>query len=477
MTRGTVAMIATSSLLVALFAIHGSEAAYCNLNSNETSPMNNNTIDLSSPVFVKSVVNGELYTVGNAENQIHLLHLYGDNGYDFGYAAGQLLGDMAKDTLRTAWSYFEQKILKVINGTAPAGRYNIPPWLMKLIADIGLEAALDIQNEESKPFIDPQIYAEMRGLADATGADYHQIIRIHLIGEITRGQCSLYGAYGNATLGGKTLQLRALDWDTGAGLQNYPTVTIYHPRSPRMGVAFANVGWAGWIGTLTGMSSNKLGISEIGIYFHHNKWFGNESFVGIPFVFLERKIIQYGTSVFDAMDMITNANRTCDLVLGVADGYAETARMVAYSATAAHIFDAENLEPLAWWHPRLNNTVYCGMDWTCPYYQHIMYQQLHYLHGKLTPENTASNVTAVVGTGALHVAVYDLTDDQLYVANARGVNQTGPKYAYQRQFLKLDLHSAFGKAYGAPHANYNVPIAKEAKVVKKSIDVEVQRGV
>jgi len=46
-------------------------------------------------------------------------------------------------------------------------------------------------------------------------------------------------------LGGKTLQLRALDWDVDAGLQNYPVVTIYHPRTPKLGHAFANVAWAG----------------------------------------------------------------------------------------------------------------------------------------------------------------------------------------------------------------------------------------
>ena len=441
--------IVTIAAVVALLLVaQTSNAAFCNLNSNQSSPMNNNTIDLSNPVFVKSVANGELYTVGNAQNQIHLLHLYGNNGYDFGYAAGQLLGDMAKDTLNTAWSYFESQILRAINGTGIPSKYNLPPWLVDLIATVGLEAALDLQNEESRPFIDPEIYREMKGISDATGVDYNQIIRIHLVGEITRGSCSLYGAYGDATLGGKTLQLRALDWDTGAGLQNHPTVTIYHPNVTRMGVPFANVGWAGWIGTLTGMSSNKIGISEIGVSYPDKKWFGTESFVGIPFVFLERKIIQYGTSVFDAMDMITNANRTCDLILGVADGNAKTARMVAYSHEYAHIFDDKTLQPLEWWHPRINHTVYDGMDWVCPYYQHLMYRQLTALHGKLTPENTASNVTAVVGTGDLHAAVYDLTDMQLFVANARGVNQTGPAKAYQRQWLKIDVQTAFSKAYG-----------------------------
>jgi exportin-7 len=59
------------------------------------------------------------------------------------------------------------------------------------------------------------------------------------------GQCSFYGLWGKATLGGKTLQLRALDWDVDSGLQDYPVITIYHPRTTKLGHAFANVAWAG----------------------------------------------------------------------------------------------------------------------------------------------------------------------------------------------------------------------------------------
>ncbi len=55
----------------------------------------------------------------------------------------------------------------------------------------------------------------------------------------------MYGLWGNATLGGKTLQLRALDWDTDGGLQDYPVIAIYHPRTSKLGHPFANIAWAG----------------------------------------------------------------------------------------------------------------------------------------------------------------------------------------------------------------------------------------
>ena len=45
------------------------------------------------------------------------------------------------------------------------------------------------------------------------------------------------------------IQLRALDWDVDGPLQNSPAVIVYHPED---GNQFANVGWAGWIATISG---------------------------------------------------------------------------------------------------------------------------------------------------------------------------------------------------------------------------------
>lgn len=103
------------------------------------------------------------------------------------------------------------------------------------------------------------------GIANATGVDYQQLLRIHMIGELTQGDCSMFGAWGKATAAtGKTMQLRALDWDIDGPFKNFPAVVVYHPNTGN-GHAFANVGFVGWIGALTGQSSVNMAISEIGI--------------------------------------------------------------------------------------------------------------------------------------------------------------------------------------------------------------------
>lgn len=52
----------------------------------------------------------------------------------------------------------------------------------------------------------------MRGIADASGVAFKLLRRVHMIGELTKGTCSMFGAWGKATSQGQTVQLRALDW-------------------------------------------------------------------------------------------------------------------------------------------------------------------------------------------------------------------------------------------------------------------------
>jgi isopenicillin-N N-acyltransferase-like protein len=72
-----------------------------------------------------------------------------------------------------------------------------------------------------------------------------------------------------------------------------------------------------------------------------------------------------------------------------------------------------------------------------------MAAQLDKLHGALTPQNIISDIAGVVQTGDVHAAVYDLTDQQLYVSFMAHTNGTGPMMAYDRAWTQLDLISLF----------------------------------
>lgn len=81
-----------------------------------------------------------------------------------------------------------------------------------------------------------------------------------------------------------------------------------------------------------------------------------------------RDILQFDDSFDDAKKRITEADRTCDLILGVGDGKSNKFNSVQYSASVANFMDDTNQKPEADWHPKIENVVYHGMDWLCPGY-------------------------------------------------------------------------------------------------------------
>jgi len=412
---------------------------------------NLNQIYTSPPTFVKSVANGSLYYVGDGEDQINVVHLWG-NAYQRGFAHGLLMQNKTMAFYSRVYPYFEQTFEKGINGSVPW----LPKGIAEWIARVGLGVALDITYDLTEKYTGQWFKDEMKGLADGSGVDERTIRRVHMIGELTQGHCSMYGAWGAATATGATLQLRALDWDTDGPFQDYPQVTVYHADDDNalaveggQGHSFANVGWTGWIGSISGVSSKQMAISEIGVSFP-DKSFGKESREGVPFTFLLRDILQFDNTLSNAIDHITNAHRTCDLILGVGDGKPQEDkssapfRGIQYSYSVANFFDDTNMLPKNdTWHAKIPQMVYYGMDWLCPGYSVVLHRQLKAYHGTLTPENTVKDVVPIVQTGDLHVVISDLTNMNMFVANARGEDETGPLKAFDRQFVKFDLKNLF----------------------------------
>lgn len=213
-----------------------------------------------------------------------------------------------------------------------------------------------------------------------------------------------------------------------------------------------------------------MAISEIGAAFPDST-FGPESRFGVPFTFLLRDILQFTSTLQEALDHITDANRTCDLILGVGDAKAGGGfRGIEYSHSVANFFTDVDNHPVASWHPDIENVVYygslrpplrlrlapnphslararararAGMDWLCPNYDTVLSRQLQALHGQITPAATILNVTSIVQTGDLLVAVYDLSHNMAYISNAAAEGESGPAYAYDRAFVQVDMAKLF----------------------------------
>eukprot|EP01104_Vermistella_antarctica_P001315 TRINITY_DN1136_c1_g1_i1.p1 TRINITY_DN1136_c1_g1~~TRINITY_DN1136_c1_g1_i1.p1 ORF type:complete len:445 (+),score=107.23 TRINITY_DN1136_c1_g1_i1:158-1492(+) len=423
--------VATLLLVCCVTAVYGAE---CSGKPDPNALPNYNPIDVGAPVFNSSAENGKLYTVGGGVNgtTLRILHVYG-TPYEQGFAQGTLLKEALTGFYDNLWDYLEEQVEEAVP--------KLPAWLAQILANYGLEAALQATADITAKYTGDYFFEELRGISDASGVSYSRMLQIHMIGELTKGGCSMYGAWGNATTAEEPLlQLRALDWDVDGPYKDYPMITVYHPVNSSYGHTFANIGFVGWIGSVSGMSSTQMGISEIGVTFPDAS-FGKESRFGTPFTFLLRDILQWDETLDDSIDRITTAHRTCDLILGVGDAKLGEFRGFEYSASVANVIDDVNLIPVNdTWHPKIPEVVYFGMDWLCPAYNEALAHQLQKFHGNITALNTIKYITAQVTTGDLQCSVYDLSNQFLYVSYAAGTNATGPAMGYQRQFVKVDMN-------------------------------------
>jgi len=256
----------------------------------------------------------------------------------------------------------------------------------------------------------------------------------------------MFGAWGKATPTGALLQLRALDWDTDGPFKDYPALIVYHPTES--GHVFANLGFTGWIGSITGLSSARLSISEIGVSCPDDT-FGRESRAGYPFMFVLRDILQFDDTVENATYRLANTRRTCYLILGVGDGNQNEFLGYQYSTSVMNAYTDYNLEPYnETWHPRIDNIVYWGMDWMDPGYSGLLSQLLEQYYGNITSDVAMKDIVAHLQSGDLHIALYDYVNDQAFIGlHAKSDENTIYQNAYQRPYIRFDLTDLFEENY------------------------------
>lgn len=178
-------------------------AAYCH-GTPKDYYVNNQPIWAGESTLVKRHQYGELHTIGTGSNEMRLLHAYGSM-YQMGVAQGVLLKEELSSFIHELWNYIEEQVEQGIPK-------KIPSFLKKGVANFAIGTVLDLNYEITLPFTNKKYYEEMRGIADGSGVEFKYFKRVHMIGELTKGACSMFGAWGKATSKGQTVQLRALDW-------------------------------------------------------------------------------------------------------------------------------------------------------------------------------------------------------------------------------------------------------------------------
>jgi hypothetical protein len=169
------------------------------------------------------------------------------------------------------------------------------------------------------PHIPEDHKRETRALAESVGIDPKLAQTVNVFPELFH--CSGFAVFGKATKDGKLYHGRVLDYMTTIGLQDSATTFIVAADGK---IPFANVGYAGFIGSVSGMNAKAISLGEMGGR-------GEGKWDGAPMATLMRRGLEECSTLDDVMNLWKNSPRTCEYYYVFADG--KTNRAVGVAAT------------------------------------------------------------------------------------------------------------------------------------------------
>jgi len=153
-------------------------------------------------------------------------------------------------------------------------------------------------------------------------------------------QCSMFGIWGSRTLDGDLFTARNLDWNKDMGIQENKLISVYHPNDGAY--AHATIGYTGFIGALTGISSRGLTVHEANL--EENMI----TFEGFPWVLRLRFIMENAKNLVEAKNLWDATNNTVGFnhMIGSAIDSKSLVEETMYEYTA-YFFDNDEREASA----------------------------------------------------------------------------------------------------------------------------------
>ncbi len=349
----------------------------------------------------RNPINGELSTIGEGEDAITVLKLWG-TPYEMGYAHGKLCADKIRA--------FYSRLL----GAMTVGM-GVQPEVV------------DAAWGQMEPYVGVEIREEMRGLAEGAGVDIKLVQRAHAVPDLSEFHCTFFAAWGKATKDGHLHQIRALDYETKAGIQDEPALIVFKPEGQN---AFVEIGWVGFIGCISGMNDKHIALSEIGEHFSDEV----ETLAGEPMPLLMRRVLQQATTLDEAIAIFKDAHRTSSYLYCVGDAKIPDARALRTSRDFCEVFAPGDRGELS-----LDEVVYWSMGCDSSWNKKV-YDVLKPRLGEIDENVGMQDVMKGLGTGDLHAVHYDATDLELWVANATPAPENAP--AFTQNFLHFSLAEA-----------------------------------
>ena len=335
---------------------------------------------------------GFLETVGGHA----VLHVAG-TPYEMGFQHGRLLREHVHAVVRFLLDEKAKEMTAEV-----AGMELMSPQLIIQ----GIQAV-------QQPFLPDWYDEELRGLADGSGVPLADIRTVNFIPELFH--CSGFAVSGAATGNEHTYHGRVLDYGCDWKLQEHPVVIVARPAGK---IPFVNVGYAGFIGSVTGMNAERISAGEMG-------GAGLGKWLGVPMAILMREVLQGADTLAEAVAVFRDNPRTCEYYYVLADG--KTGEAVALEAGADE-FRAVEMGAAC---ERLPQAVEDAVLLSADDRYELLVKRTRAAHGRIDAEAALALMDRPVSmTSNLHNVLFETSTGRFWVAHASPDGQPAAEQAY-----------------------------------------------
>ncbi len=267
------------------------------------------------------------------------------------------------------------------------------------------------------PFIPDRHKAETRALASALHLEPQVVEVLNVFPELFH--CSGFAVFGSATKDGRLYHGRVLDYMTAIGLQDAATTFVVTPDGH---IPFANIGYAGFVGSVSGMNLESISLGEMGGR-------GEGNWDGVPMATLMRRALEECRTLDEVKSLWAENPRTCEYYYVFADGKANQA--VGVAATPEKI---EFIEP-GQSHEQLGEGIRDTVVLSAGSRLQELRRRVTESHGQIDADVAQWLMSRPVAMQSnLHNVLFVPQDGIFYVANA---SHTKP--AAETPYVRLDL--------------------------------------
>lgn len=264
--------------------------------------------------------------------------------------------------------------------------------------------------EAQKGHIPGRHVREMDALADSAGVRREHVYWTNVFPE--HFHCSGLALRGAATEGGILLHGRILDYMTEVGLQATAVAVVHVPRDRH---AWINVGYAGCIGSVTGMNARGLAMGEMGGR-------GEGHLDGIPMTFLMREVLERFETTEEALAWIGSVPRTCEYFYVLSDSRTKgMAGVASWARSLAKERDQDDLLIIrpGESHPLLPHGIPDTVLMSAGGRYERLVERVRARYGKIDPESAWGLMgEGVAMTSALHIVLFLPESLELWVSEA-----------------------------------------------------------